>query len=106
MSDASRTPEQQWNATRYAMLAGPVRGLDLLKRVPDLLRRRGWPEDPDLVAVISAAVGLKKIGAGRTLIRRPHAAGGCGGKWPVDQPRMEARFIVEQLELSELTQGR
>jgi hypothetical protein len=93
--------------SRYALIAGPVRGLDLQKRVPELMRRRRWPhEDPDLVCVIAVAVGLKKIGAGLTLIRRPPAAAGLGGLWPAEDGKMEARQLVERLELTELLQNR
>jgi len=93
---------QDKEAIRYALLAGPARGLGLLKRVPELLRQRGWPHEGDLAVVCAAAVGCTKIGAGRQLLRRPREADGCGGRWPADAGTLTARQIVEELELSDL----
>lgn len=104
--DDSRTPEQQRDVFRFAAIAGPARGLDLHKRLPEVMRDRGWPQDFDLVCVLTAAIGLTKIGAGRTLFRRPSAASGCDGRWPVDAGRLEARQIVNEFELGDLLQGR
>jgi hypothetical protein len=107
MSDTPRTPLEQREIFRYAAIAGPVRGLDLRKRIPEIMRQRKWPhEDEDLVTVLCIAVGLKKIGAGRTLLRRPPGADGLGGLWAIERERVEARWLVEALELDELIQGR
>jgi hypothetical protein len=85
VADRERSPEAQAHLSRYAFLAGPVRGLDLQKRVPEFMRQRGWPaEDEDLVTCITAAVGLSKIGAGATPIYRPPTADALRGAWPAD----------------------
>jgi hypothetical protein len=102
------------HALKFAAIAGPSRSLGLLKiddekrltgRVPELLRSRGWPVDLDLCIVLAAAIGLKKIGVGRQLFRRPSAAQGCGGKWPADAGSLTASQIVVELELSDLLQA-
>lgn len=106
MADAERDPWAQVQVMRYACIAGPARGLDLHRRVPELFRQRGWPEDPDIMAVVKAAVGLKKIGAGLTVFRRPPSADALRGAWPEEDGKLEARQLVEKLELQELLQNR
>lgn len=91
---------------RHALIAGSVRGLDLRRRVPLLLKERGWPVDEDLVAVLATAVGLTKVGAGATVMRRPPAADGCAGWWPREWERRRASQLVADLELRSLLQGR
>ena len=101
-------------AVKYASIAGPSRSLGLLKiddekrltgRVPELLRRRGWPVDLDLCCVLAMAVGHKKIGLGRQLYKRPAAADGCGGRWPAEAGKLTASQIVADLELTDLLQA-
>jgi hypothetical protein len=87
---------------RAAMLAGSARALGLYLRVPQLLRKRGWPQDGDLIAVITAAVALKRIGGGRTVIKRPPGADGCQEMWSPKFPRLTASQIVDELDLHEL----
>lgn len=107
------TPENRM-AVKFATIAGPSRSLGLFKiddekrltgRVPELLRSRGWPVDLDLCAVLAMAIGFKKIGIGRQVLRRPTAAQGCGGKWPSDDGSLTAAQIVTQLELTDLLQA-
>lgn len=105
MSDRVRTPDEQLKVFRYAALAGPARGLDLFRRVPELLRSRGWSTHPDLQAVLISAIGLTKIGAGATVIKRPPGADEVGGKWPVEAGKLTARQIVVELELKDLLQA-
>ena len=91
----------------YAYTVGPARGLDLFHRVQEFMRTRGWPsEDVDLAIVLCLAVGYKKLGAGLQLLRRPPGADGLKGLWPMDQPRVAARELVEMLELQDLLQNR
>ena len=114
MSDGPKdTPEDRF-AVKFASIAGPSRSLGLLKiddekrltgRIPELLRKRGWPLDLDLCCVLAMAIGHKKIGLGRQLYRRPPAAEGCGGKWPVDAGSLTASQIVTELELTDLLQA-
>lgn len=132
MSD-EKTPGQARAEKRFALLAGPARGLDLFERVPELFRSRDWPLDPDLQAVIISAVGLTKIGAGATPLYRPPTADGMRGAWPGDlehtarcqytaaakglmlgqemtcRPHgqcISARELVAKLELQELLQNK
>lgn len=95
-------PKEERQAMTFALLAGPARTLGLHKRVPELLRARGWTCEPDVVAVLTAALSLTKVRAGLTAIRRPPAAGGLGGKWPEERTHMLARQIVDVLELDDL----
>jgi hypothetical protein len=105
--EEGRSPIEQVAITKHALIMGPVRGLDLRTRVPEFMRARGWPyQDVDLMIVICMAVGMKKLGAGRTVLRRPPGADGLKGLWPADQPRVEARLLVEMLELHDLLQNR
>lgn len=106
MSERARPPEAQMKVMRHALIAGSVRGLDLRKRVPQLLRERGWPQDEDLIAALCVAVGLTKVGAGATVIRRPPAADGCAGWWPREWERRRASRLVMDLELDVLYQNR
>lgn len=93
---------EQRHAVTHALLAGPARAFGLLKRVPELVRKRGWSDDPDLSYVLAAAVALKILGAGATILRRPQTADTCRGKWPSEKPRMTASQIIEALELGDL----
>lgn len=94
---------EQREAMVYALLSGTFRGLDLAKRLPNLMRSRGWPaEDDDLRSVLAGAVACKKIGAGATIFRRPVGAEQLGGKWPAFLERMSASQVVEWLDLQEL----
>lgn len=93
---------EQRHAVTHALLAGTARALGLLKRVPELVRKRGWSDDPDLSYVLAAAVALKVIGAGGTLLRRPQSADACGNRWPIEKRRLTASQIVDALELGDL----
>jgi hypothetical protein len=106
MMDREKSPEEQRLHLFYACLAGPYRTLGLARRIPELLRKRGWPIDQDLVSVLGGAVALKKIGAGRQPFRRPPLADRLGGMWPADSAAMTASQIVERFELQELLQAR
>ena len=98
--------EEAKYATLIPILVGPVRTLELAKRVPELFKARGWPLDQDLLAVVMAAIACRKLRAGRQLFRRPDAAGGCGGKWPESDARLTAIQIVDALELVDLMEAR
>jgi hypothetical protein len=101
MSDIIVSPHEQLEAVRYTLLAGRMRGLQLDKRMPELMKRRGWPaEDDDLRSVLQAAVVLKTLGAGATLIKRPPSADALGDVWP--DGKRTASQIVDALELHEL----
>lgn len=101
------TPQgEQADVVIYALLAGTARGLDLHKRLPELMRSRGFPtDDVDLVSVLKAAVALKAIGAGATLVHRPSGADALRGAWPADSGTRTASQIVEELELQRLLEG-
>lgn len=91
---------EQFGAVRYALLAGTARGLQLLQRVPEYLRLRGWPTgDPDLRSVLCAAIACKAIGAGGTRFRRPPGADDCGGSWPREEESRTASRIIERMGL-------
>lgn len=105
MADRIINPKEQRQAMTFALLAGPARTLALHKRVPALLRARGWTCEPDVVAVLTAALSLTKVRAGLTIIRRPPAAGGLGGKWPEEITHLLAREIVNLLELDDLLEA-
>lgn len=77
--------------------------LGLHKRVPDLLRKRGWPTDEGLNVVLAAAIACKVQGAGGEVFRRPAAADGLPeGRWGRDEIKLTASQIVASLELEEL----
>lgn len=96
--------EEQKFSVVYALLAGTHRGLDLGKRVPALMRSRGWPADnDDLRAVIAAAAAIVVIGAGATVIRRPPAADALRGAWPAESGSLTASQVVAALDLQSLT---
>lgn len=99
--------EQYKAIHRKAMLAGAAKALGLVQRVPELMRTRGWPaDDQDLVAVLITAVACRKWGAGREVFRRPKAADGLGGLWPLHAQRVTANHIVDTLELDDLLSPR
>jgi hypothetical protein len=99
MSERERSPEAQRAVARYAFIAGPVRGLDLVKRVPEFMRKRGWPaEDQDLVDVIAVAVGLTKIGAGANPVYRPPGADAMRGAWPADSQHARRCQLAAQAQ--------
>jgi hypothetical protein len=109
MSEQAKSPEEQRNILRHALIAGPARTLDLHKRLPRLFKKRGWPLDEDLLAVAGAAIALTCMGQimrgsirGLRLFRRPAAAEGCGGKWPLEAGKLTAPQIVAELELDDL----
>lgn len=88
---------------RPAIIAGMARRLGLVQRVPELMRKNGWPvQSKDLVSVLIAAVACKKIGAGATRFRRPEAAERLGGLWPAEDASATASAIVDSLELDRL----
>lgn len=88
---------------RRALLAGTARALGLLKRVPEFMRKRGWPSnDQDLVAVLTAAIICRKWNAGRTRIRRPEGANYLQDLWPAEASVVTANHIVDTLELDDL----
>lgn len=102
---ASSVPvgEQKYSVV-YALLAGTYRGLDFAKRVPALMRSRGWPADnTDLHSVVAAAAALVVIGATATVIRRPPAADALRGAWPTESGSMTAGQVVAALDLQSLT---
>lgn len=87
---------------RRAALAGTARSMKLLDRIPSLFVSRGWKRDPDLESVIIAAVVCKRLGATATNFKRPDAAETLGGLWPEWDKTLDARQIVERLDLGEL----
>ena len=91
---------------RRALIAGVQRALGLPLRLIDLLRSRRWPVDDDLVAVLSAAVACRKLGAGATRFRRPPAAGDCSNTWLGAGDVRTASQIVDVMELGELLEPR
>ena len=98
---------EQKFALTYAMLAGTARGLGLLARVPEVMRFRGWPaDDKNLASVLAAAVSLKALGAGATLLRRPPGADQCGGAWPASRERLTASQVVDAMDLTHLLEAR
>lgn len=106
MTDKIVTLEQFKDMHRSAMIGGAVRALGLVKRVPEVLKARGWPVDDDLVSVLIGALACKKWGAGRTRFRRPSSAEGLGGLWPADKASVTASQIVDTLELDDLLSPR
>lgn len=91
---------------RKAALGGAYRALELGRRVPELMKQRGWGADEDLAAVISTAIACMAYGAGATVIRRPPAADMLKGLWPVENPKSTAKAIFDTLELDDLLQRR
>lgn len=94
--------DEQKHVIIHALLAGTARATGLLKKVPELVRKRGWSDHPDLTYVLAVAVALKVIGIGGTIIRRPEYADTCGGLWPSSHWRVSAAWIVESLDLQDL----
>lgn len=86
---------------RKALLAGAARGLELLSRMPKHFISRKWPEDPDLIAVATAAVASCRVGAGRQKFRIPPRASEVG-EWNRLPPIVSAIDIVKTLELRSL----
>lgn len=87
---------------KRAALVGYARSMGLLERVPTLLKDRGWSRDGALEAVLIAAVVCKRMGASATRFRRPDAAETLGGLWPEFDRVLDARQIVERLDLGGL----
>lgn len=105
MSAEERKPpiHEQIGAVKYVLFAGTHRGLDLGKRVPELMRSRGWPhDDVDLASVLAACVCLVFIGAGGTRVRRPPSAEACGGAWPDSAFIRTASDVVRSMDLQSL----
>lgn len=79
----------------------------LPKRLPELMRARGWPtEDHDLIGCLMAAVACKAMGAGGQLFPRPPGAEQLGGLWPADAIFCTASQICDTLELDDLCKPR
>lgn len=98
MSDA--TPAEVIGLHRRALLTGVTRALGLLRRVPELLKRRGvdFP-DQDLIYVLCAAIACKKAGAGKQAFRRPPNS---TDDWPADKPIRTATQIIIDFDLFDL----
>lgn len=96
------TPAQMDHAMLRALMVGPVRALDLIARIPVEFERRGWPNDPDSIAVVACAIGAAKINAGSQRFTVPPALLtvsawvelASGGKVTADQ-------IVDGMELQD-----
>lgn len=86
---------------KRVILGSTAREMGLLKRVPELFKRRGWTATEDVTAVVIAAVVCVQVNAYRQRFRRPPGAEECGGKWP-DGSTAIALQIVRGLELEEL----
>ena len=68
------TPEEQKDALLKAMIVAPVRALGLLKRVPELATKRGWPADGDKgYAFVIVAIGAYKLGLYGQRFKLPEA---------------------------------
>jgi hypothetical protein len=98
--------EEYAGALLRALMVGPVRALDLIKRVPDEFKLRGWPDDPDSHAVAACAIGAYKIGAGAQRFRLPPALM-AQPEWMdlalrSDEHKPSAVGIVEKMELRHL----
>ena len=94
-------------ALRTALMTGPVRALDLVKRMPALFLDRGWPPMADAIAVAGGAVAMKVIGAGGTRFRLPAGVEALGTEWKelhrvAAGAPMPAVGIVEILNLHRL----
>lgn len=96
------TQDEKRDLHLKAMLAGTSRRLGLLKRIPELMRTRGWGHDEDLVSVFAAAVACKVLGAGAQVFRRPAKVDGIDRIWPVEWGRLTASQIVSGFELKHL----
>jgi len=101
------SPEERDFALLRALMVGPVRALDLLKRVPEVFAARGWPRDEDSIAVVACAIGAAKINAGSQLFRLPPALQAHDAWFALaarhDQGgRLTADQIVEGMELQAL----
>ena len=71
---ARNVPVQELeSALLRALMVGPVRALELLRRVPEEFGNRGWPRDEDSFAVVACAIGACKINAGAQRFRLPPA---------------------------------
>lgn len=90
---------------RRARLGVAVR-LGYHRTVPELLKKRGWPLDEDLVVVLASALACKAQEAGGTRFRRPVGADGLPGLWPIEETSRTASRIIESLELTELIEPR
>lgn len=101
-----QTLEEAKALLHRTIFAKVVELLALRKRVPEEMKRRGWPhEDLDLVAVLTAAVVYSRLKA-HQLLRRPPGADSLKGLWPADQMVTSAKQIVDTLELDDLLVAR
>lgn len=85
---------------RTSLLVGSARSLDLIGRTPRLFIKRGWPCDPDVLAVVIAAVSCIALGAHSQPMKRPAAASSIQG-WPEGEQATAAE-IVAGLDLRDL----
>lgn len=93
-----------------ALMVGPVRALDLIKRMPHEFKARGWPPDEEGIAVVACACGAVRLSAGDQRFRLPPGllkhdawfafARRCGG----GTGTVTAMEIVENMELWPLTE--
>lgn len=114
-------------ALRKAAMVGIIKARDLRRRVGALLKARDWPGDDDFAWLLCTIVACEILGAGGTVFRRPpnvkHWPGtqldcpACASA-PVDVPACAACnntrkvfattwpawYIVQQMQLEELTQ--
>lgn len=98
--------KEEWvRQQRPLVIQGIARRLGLYQRVPELMRKRGWPaEDQDLASVIYGAVACAKLGANFTWFKRPPGADALAPLWPRDQERVTAKQIMDTLDLDDLLQ--
>lgn len=87
---------------RRIAFAGVVKRLDLHKRIPEFMEKRGWPKDPALEAAITAAIVCYRLGAHAQPILRPASADMLKGMWPRATAEVVfAKEVVDSLELDD-----
>lgn len=87
---------------KRGMMQGVAHGLDLVKRLPEFMKNRGWPPDQDLTSVLIGAICCFVLGARGQRFRRPKAADALGDLWPFEAGATTAKQIVDTLELDDL----
>lgn len=105
MAKQEISQEEHRAMMRRKLIGKAIEVLDLERRLPAVMLRRGWnPGDEDLKACLALALACKRLRAGKTRILRPQGADVFGEKWlPI--AIMTAERLVEELELEELLEA-
>jgi len=120
MTKTNHTREE--SPITFAFLTGVVDALGLRRRVPELLKRRGYPVTENLSSVLGLALAYHRVADQleqritrpehrparldtQVLFRRPAEADGCGDRWPADLTRLSAADIVTRFDLLPLLDG-